>query len=275
MGVRQSPTLAASGSPGDDTDGDGLTDIQEEILCTSPELPDTDSDGYSDLEEVTRQSDPKSRFDCPGPNSPKTGMVGRVVNNTLTTVFALYVEGGSFAELRFQFGISYRGILLPLDLGSYQGATLVSIHPAKESEDKILLLQTSSADAVVHAYGSLSFFGIHRGDGSGPEQSATALNLVSFSGHTISVEPSPISVGQGEGVINRPLESSVDIPGDWTGGEICWQELTLVGVNGASIVYEIDSAACEQMDTYCKPADCAATVGSSITLVDPGALIGG
>jgi len=274
-GMRQSPTLAAFGGLGQDLDDDGLSDIQEEVLCTSPVLPDTDGDEYSDLEEITRQSDPRSRFDFPGPHSPKTGMVGRVIGGGLTTLFALYVEGGNMAELEFQFGISYRGTVVPLDLGAYQGATHVSLHNAKQSADKILVLETCIPDAIIHAYGSLSFWGIHRGDGSGSGDSATALNLTSFLGHTLSIEPSPISVGHGEGVINRPIESGSAIPGDWSGGEICWQKTTLVGVNGASIIYEVEDAACEQMDTYCKPVDCEATVGSIIELVDPGALIGG
>jgi excisionase family DNA binding protein len=40
-------------SPDDDTDGDGLTDIEElELFGTDPLNPDTDGDGVSDWEEI-------------------------------------------------------------------------------------------------------------------------------------------------------------------------------------------------------------------------------
>jgi hypothetical protein len=44
------------GSPPPDTDGDGLTDAEEETLGTDPENSDTDADGLSDGEEVNTHS---------------------------------------------------------------------------------------------------------------------------------------------------------------------------------------------------------------------------
>jgi nucleoside-specific outer membrane channel protein Tsx len=44
--------------PDADTDGDGLTDSQEEELGTDPENPDTDGDGLTDGEEVELGTDP-------------------------------------------------------------------------------------------------------------------------------------------------------------------------------------------------------------------------
>jgi gliding motility-associated-like protein len=41
-----------------DTDGDGLTDGQESILCTSPTIADSDEDGISDGSEVANGSNP-------------------------------------------------------------------------------------------------------------------------------------------------------------------------------------------------------------------------
>lgn len=44
--------------PGEDTDGDGLSDPDEAILGTNPNLADTDADGLGDLDEVIARYDP-------------------------------------------------------------------------------------------------------------------------------------------------------------------------------------------------------------------------
>lgn len=49
-----------------DTDGDGLTDKQEEIFGSSPLLPDTDFDGYNDYEEYMAKTDPTDASSYPG-----------------------------------------------------------------------------------------------------------------------------------------------------------------------------------------------------------------
>ena len=41
-----------------DSDGDGLTDVQEAILNTDPLNPDTDGDGYDDGTEVANNYNP-------------------------------------------------------------------------------------------------------------------------------------------------------------------------------------------------------------------------
>jgi hypothetical protein len=49
-----------------DTDGDGLTDCEEEHLCTDPEKADTDGDGLDDLEEFQKMAPDPCKADTDG-----------------------------------------------------------------------------------------------------------------------------------------------------------------------------------------------------------------
>jgi len=48
-----------------DSDGDGLTDVEEEELGTDPFLSDSDGDDFTDSEEVTGGTDPLDFHDHP------------------------------------------------------------------------------------------------------------------------------------------------------------------------------------------------------------------
>jgi hypothetical protein len=52
------PTPSASSSLQQDTDGDGLTDAEEQQLGTDPLKADTDGDGYTDKQELDAGYDP-------------------------------------------------------------------------------------------------------------------------------------------------------------------------------------------------------------------------
>ena len=267
--------LAASSAPSQDSDNDGLSNLQEEILCTSADLADTDGDGYSDLEELSRQTDPLNKFQWPAQAGPKVGIVGRTQNGVLTVMTIAYLEGGRVRDLDFQIGLVYRGLAIPLDFSSYSSLSEISLRPARNLSDKLLVIETRLPESLVRALGSLSLFSVHLGDGVSPAVSAVAINLRRFGHGLASLEAAPTGIQGGSGIILRPLGSDDGMPQDWDGGQICWQMTAVVGVNGASIVYEVEAAGCEQMDTYCSPSECAASVGESIELVDPGSLIGG
>lgn len=53
-----SPEATPEPGPDDDTDGDGLTNAEEDELGTEPDNPDSDSDGLLDAEEVELGCDP-------------------------------------------------------------------------------------------------------------------------------------------------------------------------------------------------------------------------
>lgn len=48
-----------------DSDGDGLSDSEEQILGTDPDAEDSDQDGYGDGEEVDGNTDPTDAADHP------------------------------------------------------------------------------------------------------------------------------------------------------------------------------------------------------------------
>jgi peptidyl-prolyl cis-trans isomerase B (cyclophilin B) len=89
-----------------DTDGDGLTDLEEYNLGTNPNKPDTDGDGFSDKQEVDADTDPLNSastpsevITCPPPKildgincvdpviasvTPVSGTVGQSLTITVT-----------------------------------------------------------------------------------------------------------------------------------------------------------------------------------------------
>ncbi len=58
-------TIARPATPLVDSDGDGLSDDEEEALGTDPLLADTDGDGFDDLEELLAGTDPLDPTDHP------------------------------------------------------------------------------------------------------------------------------------------------------------------------------------------------------------------
>jgi hypothetical protein len=76
------------------------------------------------------------------------------------------------------------------------------------------------------------------------------------------------------GVVIQPIGGTT-APATWSAGEICSQSTQFVGFVGGAAIEEVVEAHCESgWDAYCDPG-CAASVGSTITLVDPGVLVGG
>ena len=109
-----------------------------------------------------------------------------------------------------------------------------------------------------------------------PQDRGTVVDiteLVDFSGVIMSLDDAP--AGMGPGIIYQPLSSDDEIPSSWSGGQVCWQKTVPVGTNGSNIVYEVDEADCKDMDSYCSPSDCQASVGMPQERPDPGSLIGG
>jgi len=47
-----------------------------------------------------------------------------------------------------------------------------------------------------------------------------------------------------------------------------------VGTLGANDVYEVSSASCEPMDSYCSSSSCTAAEGTALEIPNPGVIFG-
>lgn len=88
--------------PVDDSDGDGLSDDEEDDLGTDPNDPDTDGDGVNDGDEVDAGTDPLDSKDYPNKGGgtgtlPNTGVGGS--DSTSKWIAPLAVAGAGAAFL--------------------------------------------------------------------------------------------------------------------------------------------------------------------------------
>ncbi len=262
--------LLAAGTMVLDADRDGLSDRQERILRTNPDAVDTDGDQISDAEEVARQTDPRDPDSLPGFEPINVGMAACQGEGVLTVTSTIFLRSGNPHGLDVRFGAVLQGRLIPLPTGAILRASRIGILNA--SEGLLFVVQTPFPGGYVRAMGGLNLYATAR-DVIGGAVAADALNLVDFSGVTMSIEPVP--GGQTGGVIYVPLTSGPDLPVSFNAGLVCWQGTSEVGSNGASSVQEVESAGCEPMDSSCSASDCASSVGTTIQILDPGVLIGG
>jgi hypothetical protein len=279
LSLRTQPILAASQVVRVDADGDGLTDLQEVVLGTSPDLDDSDADGFSDLEERARGSNPIENRSRPSAPQLDVGMFSTSEDGLLHLASAVYVPDGDLSALTFDFGVVLRGRPVVVAPGSYSGMMRVVIQSGTAVGSKVALVEIGVREVLLQRRGSISFFtGV--GDPSVAAVAADVENLVNFSGVSMSVEERPANfmvngAPAPTGVIYRPIGGDDQIPATWSSGQVCWQRTAPVGTNGANVVHEIEAASCEPMDSYCGSSDCSASVGRSVELPDPGSLVGG
>ena len=197
---------------------------------------------------------------------------GHTHDGIVTSVSAVYVPGGAWTTVAFELGVVINGIPTPLPPSSYAAASQWAILPGAVGMDVIMVLKTQFPESLVVGLGSFAIYA-KVGEIGGPPLAADALNLVDVGGTTMSVEAAPQSIQGGNGVVYKPLTGGDDVPPELTPGQICWRLTEPVGLNGAEVVYEVVDANCEDSDSYCSPSECVA--GGTISVVDPGVLIGG
>jgi hypothetical protein len=272
------PKELAASTPsllGPDYDEDGVADGQEWVLATLPDVQDTDGDGYHDLEEIARRSDPLSPSSMPVSQTLSVGMYAYAEAGRVNLHTAIYVDGGDPTNLRFQLGVVWKDTPLVVAQAVYTPTTKFFFYgsPA-DPQDKILVLEMPMPDALILQLGALSLYSKIDRLGTA-EVSVDVTNLVvDPAAGIVRIEPSPASIQGGKGIVYRPLTAG-STPSTSTAGQICWQRTAVVGSSGASLVYEVEQANCEDFDSSCSSAGCASTVGGTITLPNPGGLLGG
>ncbi len=267
-----------------DADGDGLPNTLEHALGTDPYLVDSDADGISDSEEFARHSSPSKSWDTPGSATASIGMGITLEGVSLRTVTVIYLADGDLNSKVLKLGLVSKGLPVYLPkvvMGSVSNLTIV---PASIPGQLVAVYDCPISPAVLRATGSASLFSILTGPGG--VKVADAVNISRLSGAicqrfvlTTQTGGSPGMTMQVAGPISggtvfRPIGGSSP-PATWTPGEICNQGTQLVGYSGGASVQEVVSANCESgWDAFCDPS-CAASVGSTITILDPAVLVGG
>ena len=263
-----------------DQDRDGLSDQQEFLLGTLAFRDDSDRDGYSDLEELARGSEPMNTASMPEATPYAVGSCTSEENGYVKMLTSVYTEDGRLENLRFAFGVIHRGRVIRLDSTDF-GYRTGFVRPG--SVGQVAVLEVGVPARLIRRLGRLHLFAVLGSRTPGSERLVTTESLADVGGFIVSIkrQHAALSVtgtggGGTQGVVYRPLASSDDLTAaGWESGKVCFQRTAAVGSVGASIVYEVDGADCIPMDTQCSPSECAAGIGTSLDLPDPGALIGG
>lgn len=284
---------AFGGARGLDADSDGLTDVQENILGTWPNDPDSDRDGFSDLEEIARRSDPMSRFSVPESTPKSVGLYARQHGAWVTVGWAVY-SAAPLKTVRFNQGLVISGVPIPTP-NSTSLATSFLLLPVSTSGASVVAMEVTFPASVVRNNGILSLYAVVS-ESTDPLKpiSADVMNLIDMGGVITEVERSGAGVpapsksmqtsggnasGGGTapqgGLIYSPLVGDDDVPPKFSAGQICFQLTSPIGINGASVVQEIESAGCQPAESYCSPSDCSSSIGGTVEVVDPALLIGG
>jgi len=305
LDVADVPVLSASDSDRVDSDGDGMTDFQETIVGTNPDLADTDGDAFSDVEEIARGSDPLVFDSIPTGSDVGIGMHASVESGFLALNSLVYIPQGQLLDLSFYFGAILDGHPVVIPGSVVATASRKWIKPALDG-GYVAIVELGVPEWMIHQVGSVSFFaGATTGDPHDPttSRSICATSVTSMGGTIMSIQPlaslpGPGGGGDGDGddgsgsggtdvtdsnqdggavgggVWYKPLEGDDSVPADLSSGEVCVQTVSFVGTIGATDLYEVSSASCDPMDSYCAGSSCSATVGQPLEMPNPGAVFG-
>ena len=261
-----------------DQDGDGLDNALEFGQHSALDRVDSDGDGWNDAEELARGTLATAACSQPTLSASSVGARSYMRGGKLHTAFAVYLRDSSFANVHLDIGIYANSRMAPLAPSSYVQRMSVITVPTHDAGALVTILDVVLPSAPLIANGKMSIWGTLK---IGNEfVSATAINLVMRDGTPSElIQPSQMAPNAeqqlGPGLLYRPL-GGTQTPIQWSSGEICFQRMQAVGSHGAVVTQEVTSATCVTgWDGYCDGASCTTSVGTTVDLVDPGALIGG
>lgn len=272
---------AASNTGRRDLDGDGLSDAQELMLGTRADHADTDLDGFSDLEERARNSNPLLASSQPSSAGLTVGTLACLEGEMVSILSAVYVNDASATATDVRLGIVHRGRPFYLRAGSFQNSRGF-LRSGADLKDSLGVIEVALPQSLVRQFGQLNLFAAVRSTVPGGGVAVSVLPLLDVAGVTAVAEsPSMTYVSNGgsgtpsTGVQYRPLVPDRSLPVGWSGGQICAQVTNPIGIEGVSVIHQVDAAECQAMDTYCNPTECQASIGTTLALPDPAALAGG
>lgn len=286
--VMRPRVVLAAGTPlSSDSDGDGLPNVLEpEFGCDAYHV-DTDGDGYSDTEELARRSSPSQSSSIPGNAPASLGLAVTANGLNFRLVTMIYLADGSLTNKTLKLGVikSSTPVYLPkAALGTSASLTVV---PAAVPGQLVAVYESPLSATILRGSGAAAVFSMLSGPGG--LKVADAVNLAKISDvvcqrFVLTTQPGgstgttlQVSSQQGTGaggVVFKPIAGGSP-PATWTPGEICNQTTSLVGYSGAAAIEEVVAAGCESgWDAYCDPT-CSASVGTTITILDPAVLVGG
>jgi len=269
-----------------DTDGDGLTNAQEQILGTNENSFDTDGDGYSDGEEFARHSAPTHPLNSPLPSTVDLALSARGDSNRLVVVFSAYIGTMQPSEVNFSMGALLRSRVSQIPAWYFMREAWMTSSPGRIPGTSVVTVEMSLPPNFLHALGSVSLFGVLENQSTGAALAADVVDLGSAGGVVYMRSKSVMQRNaQQVGGSAAPLAGSVylpippggdgDIPMSWTPGQVCYQKTQAVGAGGGLITHEVVEAECRDgWDAYCK-MDCSSSVGSTYNTLDPAVLVGG
>jgi len=288
-------TLSATETQRIDSDQDGLTDFQESILGTDPDALDTDGDTFTDLEELARNSSPLDETSLPVLATTDVGMYASARDGLVSLNSAVFVPRGELLQLSYYFGAIIEGEIIVIPGSQVAQSSQQWVFPAREG-GHLAVVEFQLPEWMIHYVGKVSFFaGATTGDPLDPSTSKriSSTTLASVSDSIMSINPItslPTSSNDsgdsgggdaggaggdvGGGVWYKPLSGDDEIPAELTSGEVCIQSVQFVGTLGANDIYEVSSASCEPMDSYCSSSSCTAAEGAALEIPNPGAIFG-
>ena len=271
-----------------DPDQDGLVNGQENVLGTNRFQADTDGDGFSDLEEFARKSSPLFAESAPTGNEISIAITCRGGDTGLHALIALYLPDGKLRDKRFRAGMLLAGRTVALSERYLLRNGTLAMYPAQDPNARIATLDLPLTARFVRQFGHMTVFATLGDAPLGVAQTADSMHLLAFGQLVVLELQNPMVLGTaaltgggqqtgsigGVGSIYVPLPMGGGVP-DWTPGQVCFQQTSLIGVAGPKVTQEVTSAECQTgWDGYC-PSSCASTVGNTYTTIDPVALIGG